>query len=672
MQTFLITGTDRNGYGACSPCHKGVLLGFGNASEPVPRTVSWHLGLSRIGDTRYYATVNQTKSATLELYTVAEQVDFKTSQSSFNVKRLANLVALPAAQAQSCVFAADGAFTELQPVAGWHATPAIGEWNPKDGADARFLMFAAPDGAVTAATTLLSDTAILHSLCGCVAFGQSGFPAVYDRCTNNKSWAATETGCTTVPLDGGASYSDNFLVRVHEVELCQAIGHVTKIVCSLFLFSKTEMESLLSCPSSFRGGYFATDTTEGVAGKTIAYRAHPRSVATARLMQRASGVTISAAGQPDTGPLLLAAAGGDTRSSPFVFVPHVIPHARAHSLHAGATKSHVVTGVGMPFLVQPTGEFQGPTAGQPHATHTRETLMAATKALNVIVRVANGLQRSSTKSLPAYVREAAKSARKSHGGLAVATGHLVTALPGVVEWAIGRTLTSDEFPVDVLRELKENMEPLALPLESHARELGFALRAIYRAVVSPPVALIHPDSTRETTRVAVMKLLLDCPVRTAVVLATPLDKHRGTQNKSILLVDQGTIALADWNLYFVDPLACDALDSPPHVDRTNANLTCQLTKAGHNEPVCAVWALDFCQTSVKLSDPWNCRNVSDTSSYAYFSAKLASGVVAVLRVACNNRNHAGLPPGRVMRVDSKDQPNPGWRGIEFLYATSNQ
>ena len=62
MQTFLITGIDSNGYGACSPCHKGVLLGFGHAAEPMPCTASWHLGLSRIGDTRYYATVNQTTS----------------------------------------------------------------------------------------------------------------------------------------------------------------------------------------------------------------------------------------------------------------------------------------------------------------------------------------------------------------------------------------------------------------------------------------------------------------------------------------------------------------------------------------------------------------------------------------------------------------------------------
>lgn len=672
METFLITGTDSNGYGACSPCHKGVLLGFGQAIKPVPRTMSWHLGLSRIGDTRYYATVNQTNPSTLELYTVAEQVDFETSQSSLRINYRVGLNALPAAPAQSCVFAADGILTELQPVAGWHATPAIGDWNPKDGADARFLIFVAPDGAVTAATTLLSDTAILHSLCGCVAFGQNGSPAVYDRCTNNKSWAATETGCTTVPLDGDASYSDNFLVQVHEVELGPANGHVTKIVCSLFLFSQNEMKSLLSCPSSFRGGYFATITQEGVTGKTIAYRAHPRSVAAARLMESAPHVTISAAGQPDTGPLLLAAAGGNKRSSPFVFIPHIIPHARAHSINAGAKNSHVVTGVGMPFLIQPTGEFSGPTAGQPHATHTRETVMAATKALNTIVRVADGLQRGSTKPLPAYVREAAKSARKSHAGLAAATGHLVTALPGVVEWAIGRVLASDEVPVDVLYELNEKMQPLAIQLESHARKLGFALRTIYRAVISPPAALPHPGSTRETTRVAVMKLLLERPVRTAVVIATPLDKHRGTQNKSILLVDQGTITLADWNLYFVDPLASDALDSPPHGDRKNANLTYQLTMAGHDEPVCAVWALDFCQTSVKLSDPWNCRNVSDTSSYAYFSAKLASGVVAVLRVACNNRNHAGLPPGRVMRVDCKDQPNPEWRGIEFLYATSNQ
>ena len=273
METLLITGTDSNGYNACSPCHKGVLLGFGRTDEPVSQTVSWHLGESRIGNTRCYATVTQTTSDLVTLHTVTEEVDFQTSTSMFKPACRQNLVLLPAAQAQSCVFSADGAIGELQPIAGWHATPASGVWEPESGADSRFLMFVAPDGAVDAAAALSSDSSILHSLCGCIASGPSGVPAVYDRCTNRKSWAATKTGYTTVPLDGSANYSDNFLVQVHEVKLHQSTGHVTNVVCSVFLFSNNEMNALLSCPSSFRGGYFATDTKDGVVGKTIAYRA---------------------------------------------------------------------------------------------------------------------------------------------------------------------------------------------------------------------------------------------------------------------------------------------------------------------------------------------------------------------------------------------------------------
>ena len=663
MENFLLTGTTAGGYDASTPCHKGVLLGFGTTNTPRHSAASWHLGHSCIGDKRCYATATQTLSRGLELSTVTEQFDFKKRASDFTVSTRTPLNVISMGGAQSCVFGAHGAITQMLPVAGWDAVPEVAGWAPRGGADSRFLLFAAPQGKVAFVAANLAGTKLLQALCGPVAHGSPRAPPVYDRNTGGKLWAADSHGNTTVPVTGGGTYSDKFLVQVHEVELHSETAHVTKVICSVFLFSEGEMTLLLESPSSFRGGYFAAGNEGGVTGKTIGHKADTRSVNTARLTERARGQTFSATGQPDSGPLLLAATGSVPTASPFIFIPHTIPCADAKD------GSRIVTGIGMPFLVQAAGQLLGPTAGQPHSVHTRDVVMAATKALTVIVAVANSVERGSTPPLGQGARRASRLARTSNIGLAAATGHLVTAAPAVVEWAVGRPLAGDESAFTVLYELKEKMTPLSLPLEQHARRLGFALCALFRAVSPLPTPIPHPDSTRVFTRVAVMEPIATSEIRAVVVLASPLDKHRGTQNKSILLVDQGTASIADWNVLFVDPLA-RADPHPAPID--GANLRHQLAKAGHDEEVQAVWPLDFCQTSVKLSDPWNCRNVSDTSSYTYFSAELASGVVATLRVACNNRDHAGLPQGRVTRTGDKDQPNPDWKGIEFLYATANQ
>lgn len=663
---FIITETDKAAYTACAICEKGVLLGFGSEQPRLAAPTSWHLGSSHTGNARWYATATPTPGNSIHLATVREEFDFSKSSAAFTVASETKLTLAPDAVAQSCVFGADGTLTEFQPITGWHAVSAAGDWDPGQGADSRFLMFTAPPGAITKLVASSSGTELLKNLCGTVAEAPSRTPAVYDRITNGQIWGASPAGHTTTAVGGSEAYSDRFLVRVQEVALHSSTGHVSQVFCSAFLFSDAEMRILLECPSRFRGGYFVTDTTEGVEGKTIAYHANSRSIAIARHLENSHACPISTAGQPDTGPLLLCAMGHNSRPTPFAFVPHVIPHTPTVPELDGVDESRLVTGVGMPFVLRSTGQCLGPTAGQPHATHARHVVMAATKALSNIVKFANHTDKNRRNSLPYSVYAASKASLRSHAGLAAATGHLVTALPALVEWAIGEKL-HEAAAITVLQALRDGERPFADRLATHTRKLRFAMSAISQVVRPPPTVDPHPDSKRTITRVATMAPLQSCEVRGIVVLASPLDKHRGTQNKSVLLLDKGTHVRPDWNLHFVDPL--DIGETQPS-NVANASLTQQLVNAGHIDAVVGVWALDFCQTSVKLSDPWNCRNVSDSSSYTYFSAVLSSGRVAVCRVACNNRCHPGLPQGRVVRVEGEDQPNPDWAGIELLYTTS--
>lgn len=198
MQAIILTGTNDKGYDACSPCHKGVILWFGSSPQPATRAASWHVGCSRIGDSRCYATATQSSSGELELSTTTERVDFKTSDSTFESTSRETLHPLPAVNAQSCLFAAEGLLLACNrsPIGGQFRSPGVSGTREREGTpgSSSLLPPAAPWKQQPQDLTTQSSSK------RCVDRWHK--PTADTRRTGGKTWGATHTGHTTVPMGG--------------------------------------------------------------------------------------------------------------------------------------------------------------------------------------------------------------------------------------------------------------------------------------------------------------------------------------------------------------------------------------------------------------------------------------------------------------------------------------
>jgi len=474
---------------------------------------------------------------------------------------------------------------------------------------------------------------------------------VYARTSTQKLWVATASGNTTVPIPAGQQYANRFLVEFHGVRAGQQAQAVDSVQCSAILFSEEEMAALVEQPTSFRGGYLVCHGVDSLTCRAVAYQATLRSLAVERKSISTPGASVarSRVGQRDAGPLLLAPCGPGP-PSPFPFVPHRLPPP------PGTALATTTTGFAFPIAISPHGTLLAPTSGQPLQPPPKRIVDAAFSKLLAVVQPGG--------THPPGLRRALLAGSASDG-LAAATSALVAVAPALCAWATGNAGLPQACDV-------QDVWDIALAPTSPDRDVRTAFRALGEVLSFR--SAVHPAAG--ATAVAVMRPVSPAgkEIQRAVVIASPLDGHRATQNKAlILLCTQG-----DWCLHFYDPLPAADVAYPigtaeachPLAAKSSLSLALALSLGTPPPAIEAVWPLDFCRNPAKLSDPWSVANVSDTASYAYFAASLADRSIAVMRVACNNRTHPGMPEGRVKRISGHDFPNPAWGGIEVLQLTN--
>ena len=303
---------------------------------------------------------------------------------------------------------------------------------------------------------------------------------------------------------------------------------------------------------------------------------------------------------------------------------------------------------------------------------TKESTTAVTRRLRNI-----SLNVTTAKPMPRRVQIAVNRVSHCSRGVAHAAGNIMSAIPLLLSWATGDPTHEQNCDAgDVWRVATGEID-----LDPILTSTGTEIRQLFRAIgsiLTPVVSKACNDAGTHPPILAVMKAIA-CPappVRSITVLATPLDSHKGTQNKAIIMLEVGGNCIGERRLHFYDPLTNSDFNFPmetPGADHPlysrSSLFTALSTSCG---PGCSVntidgvWALGDTQPPSVLSDPWNNSHVSDGGNYAMFCVQFNEDRHALARVACNNRCHPGLPPGRVERNGTKDSPSSRWRGIEII------
>ena len=285
---------------------------------------------------------------------------------------------------------------------------------------------------------------------------------------------------------------------------------------------------MLKQPSLFRGGYLALPGTDTINCRTVAYKASLDCLVVERSSTSTPGASVarSRVGQRDAGPLLFAPVGGG-QPSPFPFVPHQLP------LPGGAHPVVITTGIAFPIAITQEGVLLAPTSGPALQPPPKRTIAAA------FTKLLNALDRGGTP--PPGVRQGLIAGQASRG-LAAATAALVAATPTLCAWANGDTHSLHRCDV-------QDVWDIALATERFDRDVCVAFRALGEVLSFQAAAHRAPGAT--TVAVMGPASPVHTHVESAIVIASPLDGHRSTQNKAILLL----CTHGDWRLHFYDPLA---------------------------------------------------------------------------------------------------------------------
>ena len=628
-----------------------ALLGFGVAITPVAQTATAYTNGPHIATSRALATVVQSGSGAMCAHVAVERVTFGRP-TPHHPRRPTVVMPTPivGCSAQALMIDSAGGHSNWYPIDGWHAKPADESWGIAGVGDPQYAMFIAPPGVLSQPINA-PGVALLQQLCGPAAIPAAGRPAVYARtnphANTRSTWVATANGHTTVPIPAGQQYDRRFLVEFHGVSANHQAQTVGKVCCSAILFSEEEMEAIIDQPSRFRGGYVVMPGTDTLAGRAVAYKATVGSVAVERSSTTTSGASVarSRVGHRDAGPLLLAPVRGG-QPSPFPFVPHRLP------LPPETSPVVITTGIAFPLVLTATGTLLAPTSGPALQPPPKRIIEAGYKKLLAVLVPGN--------NHPPWVRQSLLTGQASQG-LAAATAALVAVAPALCAWATGNQEHLRKCDV-------QDVWDIALATTRFDQDVCQAFRAL-GTVLSFQA---NPHPAPGATTVAVMRPIsnIDSKVEGAIVIASPLDGHRSTQNKAIILV----CTHDDWRLHFYDPLQAADVAYPigtmeechPLAVRSSLSQSIAASLGTPIPAIVAVWPLDLFKHPAKLSDPWSVANTSDTSSYAYFVASLANHSIAVMRVACNNRSHPATPAGRLTRIAGQDSPNPAWKGIEVL------
>lgn len=542
------------------------------------------------------------------------------------------------------------------PLVGWWAVPILATRGGCGG------IFAPPPGVDTRGK---SGLGLLRALCGPAASAPTGSPAMFNREPSASKWVSTEAGHATAPLDPGEQLCA-FALRVHGVEI-GVDGVVDSVYCTATVLSSTETEKILSNPSSFSSGYLASINPRCINAASLMHRAAPESVRLCKaLVQHPLGEKFQGTMHtPGGGPLLLSPQGGGP-PTPFCFVPHTIPHL------FDTTGAKLYTGLGMPFVVTTDGTVWGPTSGAAKVVPSKESTKAATRRLRNL-----SLDVLAAKPMPKGAKLAAARVSSNSKGAVHAARNILAATPQLMSWATGDPTYERRCGIgDVwgVATGKIDLDPL---LASARGEVCQLFRAI-GDTLTPGVTQTRSGAGTQAPVVSVMKAIA-CPtpgVESIVVLATPLDNHKGTQNKAIVLLEVGGSCVGERRLHFYDPLTSSDCNFPmetPGADHPlyarSSLFTALSTSYGQEcsiRTIDAVWALGSTHPPSVLSNPWNNSQVSDGGNYANFCVQFNGDKRALARVACNNRCHPGLPPGRVERIGTHDSPSPRWSGIEII------
>ena len=543
------------------------------------------------------------------------------------------------------------------PLVGWLAVPLLASRGGCGG------IFLPPTGVDTKGK---SGLGLLRALCGPAASAPSGSPAIFDRRPSASTWVSAKTGHATATL-GPDEQVYAFALRVHGV-VPAVDGGVATICCTAAVLSRTETEQILTNPSSFSSGYLASIHPHSIDAASLMHRAAPESVRLCKtLVHHPRGEMLRGAlHTPGGGPLLLSPQGGGP-PTPFCFVPHTIPHL------LDTTGAKLYAGLGMPFVITTDGTIWAPTSGAAKVVPSKESTTAATRRLRNLsscALIAKPMLKG-TKLVTVQVFNNSK-------GVVHAARNILAATPHLLSWATGDSTYERNCRVGDVWEVATGeiaLDPLLAPVRGEIRQL---FRAIGGTLTPGGTQMCHSTS-RQTPLVSVMKAVA-CPTprtESIVVLATPLDNHKGTQNKSIILIEVGGNCVGERRLHFYDPHTSSDSQFPmetPGADHPlygrSSLFTALSTSYGQGcsiHTIDAVWALGSTHPASILSDPWNNHNVSDGGNYANFCVQFNGNKRALARVACNNRCHPGLPPGRVERVGTRDCPSPTWPGIEIIH-----